>query len=604
MRTRHTAAALLACLLVLALSGVAQAHPELLRTEPPANAQLAEPPPRVAVFFSEPLEPAVSALELYDAQGRRVDAGGGGVAPDDPFTLVLATPSLGPGLYTAVWQTVGSDGHPVRGNFAFTVLGETGAPAPTAGTPAATPAPAAAPLPAAASDSLPGWLPALLRAAMLLGALVAGGGWVAQALVLRPALLPAAPALRHAERGWRRVAVLGALLLAAATLAFALAHTLAVAGGVSWASLRAVVFSTRLGQALVARLALAALLAALLVTPGAWRRWHVAAAGALAAALLLTFAASGHAAARPAPLLPVLADWLHLAATSVWVGGLALLALAVPPALRELPPAGRAPLLARVIARFSNLALTSVALLTLTGSYAALQQIRALSELWATPYGLALLAKLLLFGGMLLIGAYHTLVLRPSFERRAEAAAGAVLASRPERRFVRAVRAEVVLAAGVLLAAGFLTSTAPGPAAPAAADHTAQRSPQVIVVTPAAPLPTRTPVPAVPFAGAQRAGDVEVGLSVEPASVGPNTLLVTVRDAAGAPLDVQKVVLTIDMIEMDMGTTSLDAAPDGAGRYVARESWLSMVGDWHVRVSVRRIDGDDVDAEFTVPVGG
>jgi hypothetical protein len=67
---------------------------------------------------------------------------------------------------------------------------------------------------------------------------------------------------------------------------------------------------------------------------------------------------------------------------------------------------------------------------------------------------------------------------------------------------------------------------------------------------------------------------------------------------------VQKVVLTFEMLEMDMGVNEAEANVESAGRYVVTRHWLSMIGEWRIRVNVRRADADDVEAEFTVPVGG
>ncbi len=80
-------------------------------------------PTEIRIIYNESVEGAFSDVQLFNAQGQRADAGGAALAPGDPTTLVLPLASLGPGLYTVVWQTVGSDGHKVVGNFVFTVIG-------------------------------------------------------------------------------------------------------------------------------------------------------------------------------------------------------------------------------------------------------------------------------------------------------------------------------------------------------------------------------------------------------------------------------------------------------------------------------------------------
>lgn len=594
---------------------VALAHPEIISTDPPNGAQLDTAPAQAQVRFNEPVEAAFSSLQVFNAQGQAVDNGDGARSPSDPTVVAVTLPPLDPGVYTAVWQVVGSDGHTVTGNFVFTVSGtapqqQTGPAAAPEATPAPTPAPPQASPPPVRSSEPPLALVALTRALMLLGALASVGGWVLMRVVLRPSLPAQAASAAAVERRWRTVSAVGLGTLLAATAGFLLLHTYAVAGQVGLDQIRTVLAQTRLGQALAARMLLAL---ALLALPAirALARWEFALAMLLGGGLLLTFAVSGHAAAlelsaaaRGLPVSPVLADWAHLAATSLWVGGLIHLALLLPPALRPLDERGRVETLARVISRFSALALGSVVVLAASGTYTALQHLSRVDQLWTSAYGQALLVKLALFGALLLIGGYNMFLVRPRFNAWATRAAEAATAARWSRRFHRAVRGEVVLALVVLGAAGVITSVAP-PGAQEAANAAAPQPGAIAQAVPeATPRPTRTPVPIVPFDEEQPASDLLVGLEVQPAGIGKNTLQVSVRNAEGEPLDVQRVQLTLNMTTMDMGETTVIAEPEGPGRYVVPDQWLSMVGDWRVRVVVRRIDADDVEAIFVVPVGG
>jgi copper transport protein len=602
-------------LILLALAAPARvfAHPEIVSTEPAADAQLTSAPTVVRIFFNEEIEAAFSEIQLFDTQRQRVDNGGSGRAPGDPTVLELPLPALKPGLYTVVWQTIGSDGHKVVGNFVFTVLGSsaTAAPANHPAAVAATPPPAA-PAPQIAGESaeservLP-ILAALLRALMLLGALSAIGGWVIGARVLyRSIPSHARPARVVAIRRWRLAEWVSLIVLLLATIGFTIVHTLALAGNTDIASLRTVLFDTRLGQALAARLLLTLLLIACLAISSRERIRFGISIWLLGGALLLTFSLSGHAAAQPDPFLPVLADWLHLTATSVWIGGLILLVLALPAALRALSEKDRVNVSARLIERFSTYTLISVLALTASGTYAALLHLTTLSDLWTSGYGRALLLKVGLFGVLLLIGAYNMLVVRPRFSAWARRAAETIVLSRWQQRFQWAMRAEVVLALVLIGAVGFLTNAPPPsvqarrPADRASAAPSAQPA-QPLVVT---PRPTRTPVPSVPFEQTKTIQDLQIGLGIAPASIGENRVRVSLRDANGAPEDIQKVLLSFEMLEMDMGLTEMEAQPQGDGTYIAEKGWLSMVGEWRVRVTVRRSDADDIETEFTVPVGG
>lgn len=601
-------------LLIYAVPGVTFAHPKIVRTEPPADAQLTASPARVRVVFDEEVEAAFSSLELYNAQQQQVDDGSGGRSAADPTTLELALPPLAPGIYTAVWQTVGSDGHQIKGNFAFTVLG--GATTAVASTAIATTAaltesalvapvaPVSLAQPPESAEP-PAFLVAFLRTLMLLGALGSVGGLMLAAWVLHPAL--ATVNTRETRllvfRRWRLGLWISIGLLLVATPLFALVQTDGVAGSPTPANVWIYLTETRLGQALLARLMLAlALVGLLALTPKLPARLGVI-GWALSLGMLLTFALSGHAAAQRDALLPVPAVWAHLVATAVWVGGLLLLVAALPPLLRALPEKDRVNVLARLIARFSQIALVSVIILTATGVYGARLHLNTVSDLWLSDYGRTLTVKIVLFGGLIALGAYNMLIIRPRFMAWTQHAAEALVVTRWQTRFQWALRSEVALAVLVIGAAGFLTNTPPpeAPAQPIAAATPAIRTPQLPVAT---PRPTRTPVPSVPFATTQPVADLQVQLDVTPASLGENNVRVTVRDAAGMPIDVQKVVLTFEMTEMDMGVNEAEANAEGSGQYVVTQHWLSMVGEWRIRVKVRRTDADDVETEFMVPVGG
>ena len=100
----------------------------------------------------------------------------------------------------------------------------------------------------------------------------------------------------------------------------------------------------------------------------------------LSLALLSGLSLSGHQATEPnATWVSELADWLHLVAASIWVGGLAALAFLVwplAPSLRRTAFLG-----------FARLAVVLVAVMVLAGAYLALVRLPELSDLWETLYG-------------------------------------------------------------------------------------------------------------------------------------------------------------------------------------------------------------------------
>jgi copper transport protein len=111
---------------------------------------------------------------------------------------------------------------------------------------------------------------------------------------------------------------------------------------------------------------------------------------------------SGHSAADAgSSWKSELADWAHLSAACLWIGGLLQLVVVVWPLLPELR---RPALLA-----FSRLATVCVGVLLLAGVYLAILRLPQLSDLWTTGYGQILLVKIGLVAVAFAWGGLHKL---------------------------------------------------------------------------------------------------------------------------------------------------------------------------------------------------
>ena len=121
-----------------------------------------------------------------------------------------------------------------------------------------------------------------------------------------------------------------------------------------------------------------------------------------------------------------LSFWLHMIATIVWVGGLALMALVVWPGARAVlgPGPELAALLRRLQQRFSPWAWGSLAVLIFTGltQMAANENYSGLLQV-TSGWALAILVKHLAVGAMVVIGVYMQWSLQPALVRLATLAA-------------------------------------------------------------------------------------------------------------------------------------------------------------------------------------
>ncbi len=109
-----------AAMLVLG-AGQASAHAFLKTAMPRVGSKIAEPPTQVVIDFTEELEPHFSTLQVFDAQGRRVDKADAHVAPHDATRFSVDLKPLTPGSYKVVWHATSVDTHKTQGSYTFTV---------------------------------------------------------------------------------------------------------------------------------------------------------------------------------------------------------------------------------------------------------------------------------------------------------------------------------------------------------------------------------------------------------------------------------------------------------------------------------------------------
>ncbi len=172
--------------------------------------------------------------------------------------------------------------------------------------------------------------------------------------------------------------------------------------------MRPMLFETVWGAGLMSQTVLA--IVASFAFGAATRRgaWQVAAVAIVL--LCATPGLSGHAVAETRPVLGVTLDTLHVIAGGAWLGTLTLLvALAIP----VLGDSAARKALQEILVRFSKVALTASAVVTLTGVYAAWMHVGSWTALWNSPYGAALLLKLCAVGLVVLLGAVNWRVAVP-----------------------------------------------------------------------------------------------------------------------------------------------------------------------------------------------
>jgi len=132
-RPRRVAGAAIAVLVGVLLSVTAApafAHDELLGADPAAGAQLEALPESLTLTFSGVLldEPGATAVVVTDAAGISL-TDGDPVLDGTSLTQPLSAETAG--IVTVIWRVVSSDGHPISGEYTFTVGDGTASPVAT-----------------------------------------------------------------------------------------------------------------------------------------------------------------------------------------------------------------------------------------------------------------------------------------------------------------------------------------------------------------------------------------------------------------------------------------------------------------------------------------
>jgi copper transport protein len=453
--------------MLAASAAPALAHASLVGSTPSAGTRgVGEERPTVVLRFSEAVQILNrSDVSVVNSRGFRVDTGAARTAPGSPRRVVV--PLRGPLLplsYTVRYRVVSADSHAAASAFVFAV-GR---------------APLGEPILAGAgglTDSSPAAVAARIAEFAALGLIL--GLLAFRALVWGPAVAVAGArglgagerdsALRHGQRlFWRTfwgIAVLAglaesAVLAAKSAVVF---HTGLVAAALDPAGAYHLVAASRFGDLLGWRSAVLFLLIAVaFVTwsaeraagPSAGRRLPAAVMGVLGVAALTLLASQGHASQAPLAPLSVAADAVHLAGAAIWVGGLPCLVAVLLRAPRALPGAGRA-LASASLARFSRIALWSVAVIAVTGLVRLAGELSSPAQLVTTGYGRDLMLKASLLCPILILAQSNRRLV-------AGMANGLTPTAARLRSVARSVQMELAIAVMIVAVAALLVAQIPG----------------------------------------------------------------------------------------------------------------------------------------------
>jgi copper transport protein len=400
------------------------AHATLEKVSPGYGERVRSSPRTLVFRFDQYVTAVPGSVRVYSSKGSVGEIG----ARTDGTEMKALLPRLAKGPYTVRWHALSGDGHVISGVFTFGVRAT------------------APPVTEAFGASGPTRTEDVVRWIYFLALALVVGGLGFRLLVVRGPVTPRAEKRFFILTG---IGVVATIDVGIAAFILRAEDALQLPfGRLLYGDLSPIAHS-RFGAAFIAMTLGFALVAALLFL--AWlsdRTMLLWPAFLLGLGFASGLSLSGHSAADAgSSWKSELADWAHLTAACLWIGGLVQLAFVVWPLM---PEARRAAFLG-----FSRLATVCVGVLLLAGVYLSILRLPRLDDLWTTGYGQVLLVKI----GLVLLafawGGLHKLVVVP-----------AVAQGRVGGRLRRSLMGESMVGMAVLLVAAVLVNTNP-PAQPA-----------------------------------------------------------------------------------------------------------------------------------------
>ncbi|WP_242308748.1 copper resistance CopC/CopD family protein [Bacillus cereus group sp. BfR-BA-01331] len=535
---------LITCVFIIFIPKSTSAHAYVVKSNPTENETLKKAPSIVKIEFDEDIQvSSFNTLFVRDTSGQRVDLKDAHIDTKNKKSLEAGLKeNLKNGLYSIQWKAISADGHPIQGVIPFRIgLAEAG------------------------TDDIKveemGYVPQI-DMIMERGILYTSFSLFIGVLLFNLILYKgSASQVQSRSKKIIWISLFGIFI----SLLFNLPLQAKINADVSWLEafnpilLKETLQLSVFRYVWITQMALISML--MIVTYFAVKReklssfkvWSIPIL--LFIGLLVMKAFNSHAYGLKFKEIAVVMDFLHLFAASLWMGGLSSIVLL----LRK--EDDKWTMYWDAIKRFSPWATGAVIVILLTGLFNSTFFIPTIHSLFDTKYGLALLAKILLFVCMGILGIIHYVKGR----------------MRAQQRLGATVKVEFIIGIIVFVIVAFMTN----------------------VQTP--PMP-----PTGPFTESKQLDNgYELTLHVSPNKVGQNTFHITLKDENGQPVtDMEQIVLTTQSLDMNMGKGSFKVSAVSPGEYEAEGMYINMTGNWNIQVHGLTKSLDSFDTDYKFIVGG
>ena len=440
------------------------AHPIVTDSNPKQFQSLENPPDRVTVFFSEPIVLQYSQISVIDSEGNRADEGNPENYNGDTSTIsVPLKTGIGEGTFTINTKVLSAvDGHVVDGSVVYSIGGGE-----------------------ADFSQVKSKTKDIFHLLSIENSLSRIPGYVGQIVIVGTSFLflwIQKPLSKYEwiksiiqsnlyliKRDLIKLIIIGNILVLFSIIATVLIQASAIGGSV-WD-----VLTTEFGKIIIIRLSLALVLLAFLLfyykklnnsKKAEVKVGYFIAIMCLGLGLLFTNSMISHSAALKS-FGPILIDFFHGIAASLWIGGLIFLAFVFVSKIflikdEEL----KAKIISMIIPRFSIIIIPVLGSISITGPILLWSLEANLSTTITSLYGKILIVKLILAAIMIIIGGYHQFITEKRISTLSIKQIGdkghskESFANEPNylKRFIWSLRTEALIGLGLLFVVSLMTN--------------------------------------------------------------------------------------------------------------------------------------------------
>jgi copper transport protein len=569
------------------------AHPVYVDSSPRAFQSVPSSPTEVNVFFSEPIELEYSSIRVLGPDGSAVDLNDPHNVEGDTASIgVTLQPDLPEGEYTVTTSVLSAvDGHVVGETFTFGV-GTAVQQQTSAGGQQQQQRDILSP-----EESISRF-PGMVGQVIVVGAAFATL-WLWKPLSRVPWLSSAISKTRVSiDRNMMRLIIIGTGLVLASGVAMIVVQAISINAGIPEA------IGTQFGNVWLTRMLQSSILMGIAVAvyrrlaknKAIASRAEIYAILILGLAVLVTSSLIAHAAATE-QVGPILLDFFHNSAASIWIGGLVLLGFVGVPKLLSIGDSMiKSAALSILIPRFSTVVVTLLGIAVITGPVLLFALESDLSLTVASVYGQILAIKLGLAGVMVAMGAYSQFVIqKKAVAIMASITAGGDGATAQHadrlRHYGKILKAE----AGVGIALLFMVSLMANGALPSGQFPAYEREELDVQAAFAE-------APRTDFMRPLYVAEGTINLDISPFAVGQNTFKLSFfeQDDSNAT-GIESATIKLTQLERAIGPITVETTEQSDNMFLA-DAAFSLPGIWHIEIEGVNTQGSNMLASLDVNI--